>query len=244
MHEELEQKVQDRTAQLEAANKELEAFAYTISHDLRTPLRAINGYSSILNQDYASNLPEDATRLLTHIRDNASQMDVLIKDLLAFSRLSRQQFEKETVDAKELVQLVINELQPEWENSNINFTHGDLPICQADPGMLKQVYVNLIANAIKFTRDRDPGKIEIGSSETEGRRIYFVADNGIGFNMQYSSKLFEVFQSLHTHDEHDGTGVGLAIVRRIIQRHGGEIWAEAKVDQGATFFFTVGNSDG
>ncbi|MBW8012549.1 MAG: PAS domain S-box protein [Chloroflexi bacterium] len=244
LYEELEQRVQERTAQLKAANKELEAFAYTISHDLRTPLRAINGYSSILNQDYASNLPKDATRLLSHIRDNASHMDILIKDLLAFSRLSRQQFEKETIDTNELVQRVINELEPEWENRNIDFTVGDLPSCQADPGMLKQVYVNLIANAIKFTRNREPGKIEIGSSEIEDRRVYYVADNGIGFNMQYSGKLFEVFQRLHSTDEHEGTGVGLAIVRRIIQRHGGEIWGEAQVDKGATFFFTLEHSDG
>ena len=140
--------------------------------------------------------------------------------------------------------MVISELQPEWENRKIDFIVGDLHFCKADAGMLKQVYVNLITNAIKFTREREPGEIEIGSSESNGRKVFYITDNGIGFDMQYSDKLFGVFQRLHSHDEHEGTGVGLAIVRRIIQRHGGEIWAEAKVDKGATFHFTLENSDG
>ena len=258
LNEELEGRVIERTAQLEASNKELEAFSYTVSHDLRAPLRAIDGFSRVLLEKYGSQLPADAQRYQRLVRDNTQQMGRLIDDLLVFSRLSRQPLKIQLVTPTDLVQQVLQGLQPEQEERHVEITLGDLPPCQADPALLKQVWMNLIANALKYTRKREVAKIEIGSQQLEvgnlnlaeqfpasntqlstSSIVYFVRDNGVGFDMQYADKLFGVFQRLHRAEDYEGTGVGLAIVQRILRRHGGFAWAEAEVEKGATFYFTV-----
>jgi signal transduction histidine kinase len=228
-----------RAIQLEAANKELEAFSYSISHDLRAPLRAMDGFSRILVEEYAAQLPAEAQRYLGLVRGNAQQMGHLIEDLLTFSRLSRSPLNKQTVDTKEVVKQVLADLRSEQDGRNVEVTFGDLPTCQADPALLKQVWVNLLSNAFKFTQRCEDTHIEIGTKQTGNETIYFVKDNGVGFDMQYVNKLFGVFQRLHRAEDYEGTGVGLAIVQRIVHRHGGCAWAEAEVDKGATFFFTL-----
>ena len=235
-----EQALQLRNAQVEAANQELEAFSYSISHDLRSPLRAMDGFSRILLEEYASQLPAEAQRYLGLVRDNAKQMGHLIEDLLAFSRLSRLPLNKQTVAMAEVVQRALAELSAEQQGRDVEVTIGDLPDCEADPALLKQVWVNLLSNAIKFTRKRKDAHIEIGAKQTGAECIYFIKDNGVGFDMQYVDKLFGVFQRLHRSEEYEGTGVGLAIVQRIVHRHGGGAWAEAEVDKGATFYFALG----
>jgi PAS domain S-box-containing protein len=251
-----EEALQQYTAQLEAANKELEAFSYSISHDLRAPLRAMNGFSRILLEEHASQLPVEAQRYLGLVRDNAQQMGRLIEDLLAFSRLSRQPINKEPVAMADVVRQALAELRAEQEGRQVEISIGDpsagsgqaLPACEADPALLKQVWVNLLSNALKFTRKRETARIEIGCEPAKvpnpsqgcGEYIYSIKDNGVGFDMQYVHKLFGVFQRLHRAEEYEGTGVGLAIVQRIVHRHGGRIWAEAEVDKGATFYFTLG----
>jgi signal transduction histidine kinase len=238
--DELEQRVIERTAQLEAANKELEAFSYSISHDLRAPLRAIHGFSRILLEEHAPHLAPEAQHYLRSVRDNAQHMGQLIDDLLTFARLSRQPLKRQRVECADLVRQVLEELGGEYAGRRVDIAIGDLPLCQADPALLKQVLVNLCTNALKFTRHREVAVIEIGCREAGGECVYFVKDNGVGFDMQYVGKLFGVFQRLHRANEFDGTGVGLAIVQRIISRHGGRVWAEAAVNQGATFYFTLG----
>jgi len=241
LNEELEHRVMERTEQLEAANKELEAFSYSVSHDLRAPLRAMNGFSRILLEDYAPQMPEEARRYLNIVRDNAQQMGQLVDDLLAFSRLSRQAMKKQKAAPKEVVHQVLDDLKSEREGRRVDISIGELPTVQADSSLLKQVYINLLSNALKYTRGQDEARIEIGSkteSNGSGEIIYYVRDNGAGFDMQYAHKLFGVFQRLHRAEEFEGTGVGLAIVQRIIHRHGGRIWAEAEENKGATFYFT------
>jgi signal transduction histidine kinase len=238
----LEQRVQERTSQLEVANKELESFSYSVSHDLRAPLRAIDGFSRILNEDYAAQLPQEAQRYLDLIRSNAKQMGRLVDDLLNFSRLGRQALQKQSVRPADLARQVLDELQSEQQGRKVNISIGELPVIQADPSLLKQVYVNLLSNALKYTRVRDEAEIEVGATNANGNggdTVYYVRDNGAGFDMQYANKLFGVFQRLHRAEEFEGTGVGLAIVQRIVQRHGGRVWAEAEVNQGATFSFTL-----
>lgn len=238
---ELEARVVERTTQLETANKELEAFTYSVSHDLRSPLRAIDGFSRMLLRDYAAQLPTEGQRRLQVVRDNAKRMGQLIDDLLAFSRLSRQPLQKRRVAPADLVYQVFRELSSERENRRVEIQIDDLPLCEADPTLLKQVFVNLLSNALKYTRLREIAQIEIGYIPLEADKnvAYFVKDNGVGFDMRYADKLFGVFQRLHRAEEFDGTGVGLAIVQRVILRHGGRVWAEAQVDQGATFYFTL-----
>jgi len=239
--------LQLRTEQLEAANEELEAFSYTISHDLRAPLRAIDGFSHILLTEYISQLPTKAQRYLGLVHNSTQQMGHLIEDLLAFSRLSRQPLNKQMVAPAKLVREVLVDLRAEQEGRQVEFIVGDLPACQADPILLKQIFVNLLSNALKFTRQRETARIEIGCgtskgsepTQRSGKTIYFVKDNGVGFDMQYVDKLFGVFQRLHRAEEYEGTGVGLAIVQRIVHRHGGRVWAEAEVDKGAAFYFTL-----
>jgi len=239
LNAELEERVARRTAELEAANKELEAFSYSISHDLRAPLRAMNGFAGIALEDFGPQLPEEGRHCLERIRNGGQRMGELIDDLLAFSRFGRQSLNCQSVNSVRIVQEVLDELRPQQEGRQIELRIGELPPCEADSALLKQVWVNLLSNAIKYTRDRKPAIVEAGCAHENGGNVYFVRDNGAGFDMQFAGKLFGVFQRLHRADEFEGTGVGLAIVQRIVQRHGGRVWAESQVDQGTTFYFTL-----
>lgn len=246
LNADLERRVQQRTEELAAANRELEAFSYSVSHDLRAPLRAVNGFSKILLQSQASRLDEDGRHHLELIRKSGVHMGQLIDDLLAFSRYSRQPLKRREVQPEELVQQCLEALQEERANRSIEITLQTLPSCLGDPALLRQVWLNLIANALKYTRRREHACIDIGHDESldeHGRPevAYFVRDNGVGFDMRYSEKLFGVFHRLHRMEDYEGTGVGLAITQRIIHRHGGRIWAEAAPEQGACFHFTIGN---
>lgn len=240
LNADLEQRVSARTLQLEAANKELEAFSYSVSHDLRAPLRSIDGFSGILQEDYSSFLPADGINYLTRIRNSARRMGLLIDDLLEFSRLSRHQLKREPVQMADLARQALQSLSDEQAGRKIDLVISEMPICQGDSHLLLQVWENLISNALKYSRPRDTAQIEIGCIiRPSAENVYFIKDNGVGFDMQYAGSLFTVFQRLHTSNEFEGTGVGLALVQRIISRHGGSIWFEAAVDQGATFYFTL-----
>ena len=239
LNAELEERVSQRTEELEAANKELEAFSYSVSHDLRAPLRAVDGFSQAVLEDYGAQLPDEGRRCLQTIRAGAQQMGALIDDLLTFSRMSREPVNRQSVNTRNLVQSALETLGNPGQESRVSLQTGDLPPCNGDPVLLKQVWINLLSNALKYTRKRDRAIIEIGTVPQDDQTVYFVRDNGTGFDMRYAGKLFGVFQRLHRAEEYEGTGVGLALVQRIIQRHGGRIWAEAAVDQGATFYFTV-----
>jgi signal transduction histidine kinase len=235
----LERRVAERTAELRAANRELEAFSYSVSHDLRAPLRAITGFSRILLEDYAPQLPDEAQHYLKIVDNGGQHMGQLIDDLLTFSRLGRMELRKQPVATADLVRQVLADLQAEQSGRQVEITLGDLPPCRAEPSLLRQVFVNLLHNALKYSRNREVARIEVGCRECDGEQVYFVKDNGVGFDMQYAQKLFGVFQRLHRAEEYEGTGVGLAIVQRIVDRHGGRVWAEAALDQGATFYFTL-----
>ncbi|MBX3082733.1 MAG: PAS domain-containing protein [Anaerolineae bacterium] len=235
----LERRVKERTTELEAANKELEAFSYSISHDLRAPLRVIQNFSHIVNEDYHDLLPSDGQHLLDRIQENAQRMDRLIVDLLNFSRFSRQPLNKRLIQLDDLVRRVIEELQNDEQGRQVEVKINELPPCEADPILLRQVFFNLLSNAFKYTRRTDKPYIEVGHYQADGDSVYYVKDNGAGFNMEYAHKLFGVFQRLHSEADFAGTGVGLAIVSRIIHRHGGRVWAEAEVNKGATFYFTL-----
>lgn len=239
LNEKLEERVIERTAQLHAANKELEAFSYSVSHDLRAPLRAINGYTQILVEDYASVLDQEGRRVCDVITGETRRMGELIDDLLSFSRLSRKEIQPSRVDMKTLASSIYGELTSEADRERIDFKVGKLPATQGDPALLHQVWVNLIANAVKFSSRKERASIEVGTRRSDHENIYYVRDNGAGFDIEYVDKLFGVFQRLHSEDEFEGTGVGLAIVQRIIQRHGGRVWAEGEVDRGATFYFAL-----
>ena len=240
-HSRILRTIQEFNDQLEAANKELEAFSYSISHDLRAPLRAITGFSKIVLEQYGTLLPTEGQDYLQRVSENAVYMAVLIEDLLRFSRMSREPLNLQTVSVEEIVRLVLDDLHGEQEGRQIEITIGDLPSCQGDPILLKQVYFNLVSNALKYTRKCEIAQVEIGCKGVNSESIYYVKDNGAGFNMNHADKLFGVFQRLHSAADYEGTGVGLAIVQRIIHRHGGRIWAEAAVDQGAAFYFTLEN---
>ncbi len=239
LNAEVEQRVVERTAQLEAVNKELEAFSYSVSHDLRAPLRAMDGFSRALQEEYGAQVPEDGRRYLQIIRTSAQRMGSLIDDLLSFSQLGRATLSKRTIDTTKLVQAALDELSSLREGRQIDLRIGDLPPCEGDPALLEQVWINLLSNAFKYSQKREAVMIEVGCKQEGKENIYFVRDNGTGFDMRYAHKLFGVFQRLHRAEDYDGTGVGLAIVQRIIHRHGGKVWAEAVVDQGATFYFTL-----
>jgi PAS domain S-box-containing protein len=239
LNEELENRVKERTIELIEAYKEMESFTYSVSHDLRAPLRAIDGFSGILLEHYQEELPPEAKAYLNKVRGNAQQMALLIDALLNFSRMSRSLVKKEIIDTRKVITDALEELNPELQGREISLTILDLPPCSADPAMLKLVFQNLLSNALKFTRQREKAEIEVGAFHKDGRTVYYVKDNGIGFDMRYAHKLFGVFQRLHTSSEFEGTGVGLAIVQKIIQRHGGDVWAEAEVGKGATFYFTL-----
>ena len=239
LNADLERRVAERTLQLEQANKELEAFSYSVSHDLRAPLRAVSGFSQIVLEDYAPQLPEEAKQHLQTICDGAQRMGALIDDLLAFARLSRLPLNKRTVDVGRQVRDALSELESDHTGRALELRVGELPACHGDPALLKQVWLNLLSNALKYSKNRVPAVIEVGSTLELGEVVYFVRDNGTGFDMRYANKLFGVFQRLHRQEEFAGTGVGLAIVHRIVNRHGGRIWANALPDQGATFSFTL-----
>jgi signal transduction histidine kinase len=231
--------VAERTVQLEEANRELGAFSYSVSHDLRAPLRAIDGFSRLLLDEYADELPSDARRYLGLVGKNAQEMSRLIDGLLTFSRLGQQRLSKRSVKVDTLAREVVAELDAERSGRAVEISIGALPSAQADPTLLRQVLVNLLSNALKYTRQREAAKIEIGFHEHGGPPVFFVRDNGVGFDTRYANKLFQVFQRLHRAEEYEGTGLGLALVARIVRRHGGRIWAEAKPDEGATFYFTL-----
>ncbi len=239
LNRELEQRVIARTAELEAANKELEAFSFSVSHDLRTPLRAIDGFSQILLEDYESKLDAEGCRLLHVVRDNTRKMGALIDDILKFSRAGRVELSCVEIDMAALVREVYAELQLVAGTDTLQLDIGAIPPAQCDRVMMRQVFTNLLSNAIKFSHTREKPEIRVGSFIEGGETVYFVRDNGVGFDMKYVDKLFGVFQRLHGVDEFEGTGIGLAIVKRIVVRHGGRVWAEGKVNEGATVYFSI-----
>lgn len=238
---ELEKRVRERTIELEAANQELDEFCQSVSHDLHTPLRAIGGFADILLDHHAGALPPAIRRYVDLIHKGADEMSQLIRDLLAFARLGRQPLSRETVDLTRLCREVFEDLQSEYRGRLVDLRLQPLPSASGDRALLRQVLVNLLSNAIKYTRPRDTAIIEVGVTLREGETapVYFVRDNGVGFDMNYADKLFEVFQRLHHDHEFEGAGVGLATVRRIVERHGGRIWAEAAPESGAMFLFTL-----
>ena len=239
LNRELEQRVIERTAELETANKELEAFSYSVSHDLRAPLRHIDGYTQMLAAEAGPTLGEDNGRILSAIARSARNMGQLIDDLLEFSRIGRVQLDTETIDLKHLCDETIRSLEPDTGGRNILWTVRELPIVLGDQSMLRQVFVNLLGNAVKYTRGRSPAEIEIGCQNGKSDEdVVFVRDNGAGFDMNHADRLFGVFQRLHSREEFEGTGIGLANVNRIIGRHGGRCWAEGVVGGGATFYFS------
>ena len=239
LNAELEQRVADRTAELDGANKELEAFAYSVSHDLRAPLRHISGFSSLLAERSGDQLDEKSRHYVDVISTSVRQMGVLIDDLLQFSRTGRAELRIGPVDMQETLHEALEPLRRETGDREVEWTIGELPPVVADHALLRQVWANLVGNAVKYTRDRTPARIEIGASGMNGEVVYFVRDNGVGFDMQYAHKLFGVFQRLHSDAEFEGTGIGLANVKRIVTRLGGTVWAEGEPDHGATFYFSL-----
>jgi light-regulated signal transduction histidine kinase (bacteriophytochrome) len=239
LNEELEQRVKERTAQLEFANQELEAFTYSVSHDLKAPIRAIDGFSRMLMLEHAARLDGEGLRLLEVVRRNTAFMGQLIDDLLALSRLERHEVRKASIDLTPEVTRLIKELRAAEPERPLELKINELPPAFGDVSLLRQVLANLLANAFKFTQLKEKAVIEVGGGSVNGETIYYVKDNGIGFDMRYRDKLFGVFQRLHPIGEFEGTGVGLAIVQRILHRHAGRVWAEGKVNEGATFFFAL-----
>lgn len=239
LNSELEQKIEERTAQLKAVNQDLEAFAYSVSHDLRAPLRSINGLTQILQDNYGEVFDDEGSRLTSRIRTNAVKMSTLIEDLLSFSKASTSEIRKTKVDMHQLVNTVINEILEKEPSSNVQFKLDNLPGAEGDPALLKQVWVNLISNAVKFSSRKEFPTIEVSGVQSGNKNFYKVKDNGAGFDMRYSDKIFAAFQRLHSEQEFQGTGAGLAIVQRILLKHGGNIWAEGEEGVGATFTFCL-----
>lgn len=242
--EELERRVARRTEELAATNAELEAFTYSVSHDLRAPLRQIDGFSKILAEELGDRVGESGLHYLRRIREGTVKMARLIEDLLDFSRIGRQDVRWIPTDLDGLLDEVLEELEPDGDGDRVRVERAPLPAAECDPAMMRVVFTNLLSNALKFSRPRDPAVIEIGQrAEPDGRPAVFVRDNGVGFDPRYADKIFGVFQRLHRQEEFEGTGVGLATVQRIVHKHGGRVWAEARPDGGATFYFTVGRPE-
>jgi light-regulated signal transduction histidine kinase (bacteriophytochrome) len=225
--------------ELDAANKELEGFSYSVSHDLRAPLRAIDGYSRKLAVEYGDKLDSEAGRIIGVIRSNTKRMGVLIDDLLSFSRVQKAGLNISEIEMAKVITEVWDEMQAANKDRQLELKITKILPANGDPSLIRQVLVNLLSNAVKYTKNKIPGIIEISSYSNSGNIVYCLKDNGIGFNMKYYDKLFGVFQRLHSSEEYDGTGIGLAIVQRIVKRHGGNVWAEGEVDKGATFYFTL-----
>jgi PAS domain S-box-containing protein len=240
LNDELEEKVKLRTAQLEAANKELETFSYSVSHDLRAPLRHISGFSQLLVEEFGANLAPGARHYLDRIQAGTQNMGVLVDELLHLARVGRHALNRRTTNLKELVAEVITLLLPESEGRQVEWAISDLSTAQCDPVLVRQIFQNLLSNALKFTRPRAQAVIEVSCREEDGQPVFMVRDNGIGFNMKYVDKLFGVFQRLHRAEDFEGTGIGLATVQRIVHKHGGQVWAEGELDKGAAFYFTLG----
>jgi signal transduction histidine kinase len=239
----INERLERRTMELSETNHELESFSYSVAHDLRAPLRQIAGYSNVLSKDHGPALDAEASRYLEKIDEGARKMGRLVDDLLSLSKIGRQEILLQATALDSLLRQVVEELEPEYLGREVEWRIGDLFSADCDPGLMKQVFVNLLSNAVKYTRKRKNAVIEVGQMRQNDQRVFFIRDNGVGFEMQYVSKLFGVFQRLHKARDFEGTGVGLAIVQRIIRKHGGQIWAEAKLDEGATFFFTLGSRE-
>ncbi len=239
LNDELEERVIQRTAQLEEANKELEAFTYSVSHDLRAPLRHMAGFSGILLEEFGSKLDSQGQHYARRIQEGTRKMGQLVDELLSLAQVGRKPISRQVVSLKAMVEEVILLLNPEWEDREVQWEIADLPSVECDPTLMKLVFQNLISNALKYSRPRPRAVIEVEQTYVDGQPVIFVRDNGVGFNMKYCDKLFGVFQRLHRPEEFEGTGVGLATVQRIIKKHGGRVWADAELDKGATFYFTV-----
>ncbi len=237
--ETVNKELERRSGELEVMNKELEAFTYSVSHDLRAPLRHVDGFSRLLLEEYGEKLGPEGKRMLERVRQGTQNMGQLVDDLLNLSRVSRREVNPVVTSLNSILEEVLTELKPTCQGRQVEFRAGPLPFAQCDPGLIRQVFTNLLSNAIKFTRPRESAVIEVGQTLQDGHDVLYVRDNGAGFSMKYADKLFGVFQRLHRAEDFEGTGVGLVTVQRIIQKHGGRIWAEAEIDKGATFYFTL-----
>jgi light-regulated signal transduction histidine kinase (bacteriophytochrome) len=239
LNQELEERVRQRTQELQAANADLESFSYSVSHDLRAPLRRVDGYCQMFIQEFGGSLTPEGRRMLESACTGTTQMSRLIDDLLRLARYSRQALQTRPVHMEALVRRVLASFEEQTKGRDVALRIGQLPDSVADGALLEQVFTNLISNALKFTAGRSPARIEIGSLEQPGEQVYYVKDNGVGFDSRYAERLFGVFQRLHAQTEFDGTGIGLSIVHRIVRRHGGNTWAESKLQEGSTFYFSL-----
>jgi signal transduction histidine kinase/AmiR/NasT family two-component response regulator len=235
----LERRVRERTAELEHANRELDAFSYSVSHDLRAPLRAVDGFAGILASEYRDRLDDEGRRVLGVVQSQVRHMGRLIDDLLRFARMGRYVLQKTNLEMDQIVAEAVEQLREANSSREVDFRVDSLPPAHADASLMRQVWLNLLSNALKFSQSRKPRLIEVGGAIQDDDAVYFVRDNGVGFDMKYADKLFKVFQRLHSPDEFEGTGVGLSLVQRIVHRHGGRVWAEAELDRGATFYFSL-----
>jgi light-regulated signal transduction histidine kinase (bacteriophytochrome) len=240
LNADLERRVEERTAELKATNAELEAFTYSVSHDLRAPLRQADGFAKILLDDYGGRLDETGRHYLDRVREGTHFMGELVDDLLNLSRVGRRDLVVERADLGAVARAAVEDVREATDGRHVEWRIGPLPVAPCDAGLMRLVFANLLANAVKFSRPRDPAIVEIGQLSVEGRPAVFVRDNGVGFNPKYVGKLFGIFQRLHRQEDFEGTGVGLATVQRIVHKHGGRVWAESELDRGATFYFTLG----